>query len=276
MPYLDRGDARIFWDDEGDGDAVLLIMGLGYTSDMWYRVLPALSKRHRVLYFDNRGVGRTGVPPGPYSIETMAADAAAVVEASGEATAHVVGISLGGVIAQELALSRPEVTRSLVLISTHTGGEQSVLPEPEALSMIVDRSSMTPREAARVAVPFVYAAETDRALVDEDIDRRMRRPTSRVGYDNQLRGSIAYAGSHSRLPSLRVPTLVVHGTADRLVPPANAQVLADAIPNARVAMIEGAGHIILTDACDEVTGSLLGFFDSVGTSDRDFRAQSSG
>src|SRR5271157_4544854 len=111
MPFVENQGAKIYWDEQGQGAPVLLIMGLGYTSVMWYRTRPVLARRYRTLALDNRGVGRSDVPPGPYSIATMASDAAAVLDAAGIARAHVFGVSMGGMIAQEFALQYPAKTR---------------------------------------------------------------------------------------------------------------------------------------------------------------------
>ena len=104
MPYAESDGVKIYWEEHGSGPPLLLIMGLGYTLDMWNRALPALAERYRTIVFDNRGVGRSDVPPGPYSIQTMAADARAVMDAAGIDKAHVFGVSMGGMIAQEFAL----------------------------------------------------------------------------------------------------------------------------------------------------------------------------
>jgi pimeloyl-ACP methyl ester carboxylesterase len=270
---LSRDGARIWWESSGEGDPVLLIMGLGYPMSMWYRVVPALAASHRVITFDNRGAGRTGVPDGPYSIEQMADDAAAVLEAAlaagaarapaGESTERdqgsVVGISLGGVIALEMILRHPELVGRLALVSTHPGGAEGVAPEPEVLTMLTDRSKMSPLDAARVAVPVVYAPDTDPARIEEDIAVRMDQPTSRAGYDNQLQAVFGYPGTFSRLGSISVPVMVVHGTADRLVPVANARILAEAIPGCVLELLEGAGHILPTDRTDALNACLVRF-----------------
>lgn len=261
MPYLTREGARIWWEATGTGEPVLLIMGLGYPSDMWYRTVPALSG-FRAIRFDNRGVGRTGVPPGPYPIPLLADDAAAVLDAAGEASGHVVGISLGGIVAQELALAHPAAVRSLVLIATHPGGAQAVPLEPEVMALLSTRAGLPPREAAEASIPFVYAPDTDPERIREDIDVRMRRPVDPAGYLNQLQGAIDYPGSFGRLATLRAPTLVVHGALDRLVPPANAPLLAGAIPGARLLVIDGASHIVPTDRTAEFNAALVDFLRS--------------
>ncbi len=266
MPYAASQGARIFWEEEGSGEPVLLIMGLGYPAAMWYRILPYLTDRYRTIRFDNRGVGSTGVPPGPYSVEQMADDAAAVLDGAGEGAAHVVGASLGGVIAQELALRHPDRVHSLVLACTHCAGPEAVPPSPEALAMLTDRSSMTPADAAEAALPFVYAPATPRLRIDEDVAVRMRQPTEPRGYANQLEAAVAFGGTWSRLPSIAAPTLIVHGVTDRLIPPANGGILAERIPGSRLEMLEGASHVLLTDQTERTGRGLRDFLDAVSSS----------
>jgi len=261
VPYVNRGDARIFWEAEGEGDPVLFVMGLGYPAAMWYRMLPYVTDAYRAIRVDNRGVGATGVPPGPYSIEQMADDAAAVLEDAGEPSAHVVGASLGGFVAQELALRHPDLVRSLVLACTNCNGPHALLPSAEAIAMLGARAKMSPRDAAYAAVPFIYASSTDPAMIEEDIAVRMRQPTEPEGYALQLEAALSHAGTFERLPRIAVPTLVVHGSADRLVDPANAPVLAGRIPGARLVMVDGASHLLFTDRTDEVGRGLRAFLD---------------
>ena len=259
MPTLDRGDAQIWWEAEGEGPPLLLIQGLGYPSDMWWRLLPLLTPAYRTIRFDNRGVGRTGVPPGPYPVPVMAADALAVLDAAGEERAHVFGVSMGGFIAQEVAVTAPERVRSLILGCTGTGGEEMVAAEPAALEMVMARASMPPEQAAEVAIPFVYAKATPRSVIDEDFAVRLARPTSPEGYTNQVMGVTTWTGGAARLASLTMPTLVLHGTEDRLVNPANAEVLGRSIPGAQVRMIEGASHVFFSDQPEASAAAIVEF-----------------
>lgn len=258
MPTVDRDGATIWWEAEGSGPPVLLIMGLGYPGDMWYRLVARLAPRFRTIRFDNRGVGRTGVPAGPYPVAVMAADALAVLAAAGEPAAHVVGASMGGLIAQELAITAPERVRSLVLLCTHPGLPHATMPEPEALALVAARASMTPEEAAEASVPFVYAPGTPRPRIEEDFAVRAQLPTDPAGYAYQAAGSAPF-DRYDDLGRIVAPTLVVHGTDDRLVPAGNAKILADAIPGAQLALIEGASHILFTDQEEQVGDLLLGF-----------------
>src|SRR5437868_6273715 len=122
MPYAVNAGIHLYWEEYGSGPPVLLIMGLSFTHEMWFRVLPSLASQYRVIVFDNRGMGRSDVPRGPYSIPQMARDARAILQAAGISSAHVVGASMGGMIAQELALCFPDSVRRLVLACTTHGG----------------------------------------------------------------------------------------------------------------------------------------------------------
>jgi pimeloyl-ACP methyl ester carboxylesterase len=263
MPFVEGAEARVWWEEHGRGAPLLLIQGLGFPSSMWYRVLPGLAEAHRVLVFDNRGVGRTGVPAGPYPVEAMAGDAARVLDAAGVDRAHVLGISLGGLIAQELALSHTERLESLILAATHPGGPDTVLPPPDVLQLLYSRNDLSPEESIRATIPVAYADTTDPALIDEDVAARLRDPTSPDGYMNQLLGGMAYPGALARLRDLTVPTLCLHGTEDRLVPPANSETLAGAIPNARLEWVPGAAHMLFTDAPERFVKAIVDFTGAV-------------
>lgn len=263
MPSLDRHGARIHWRTSGHGSPVLLVQGLGYPSDANWRVVPGLAEQHSVIELDNRGVGRTDLAEtaaGELTIEQMAADAAAVIEAANLGPAHVAGFSMGGLIAQELALLRPDLVRSLVLGCTSPGGLAAVPFTPEIALHLAQLATLPARQAAEQSAPIVYSKDTPAARVLEDIDIRMARPTTRIGYLAQLTAIQRYAGAADRLGDLRPPVLVVHGSQDQLVPPANAQVLARAVPDAQVHLLPGAGHILMTDAPDELLAVILEFF----------------
>src|SRR3954447_32413 len=225
-------------------------MGLGMNATGWWRTVPVLAGAgFRVVAFDNRGVGRSSQPPGPYSVASMADDAVAVLDAAGIDRAHVYGISLGGMIAQEIALRRPERVDSLVLGATTPGGARAVTADEETLAFFRRRGEMTAEEAVWASVPYNYGPRTraERAqLIGEDIVQRLRYPIEPEPYMAQLAAALGH-DSHDRLTGIAAPTLVVHGEADRMVPPANAQLLAAASPGADLLMLPDAGHLYPTD-----------------------------
>jgi 3-oxoadipate enol-lactonase len=258
MAFVDNQGARIYWDEQGQGEPVLLIMGLGYPSAMWYRIRPALSARYRTIALDNRGAGRSDVPPGPYSIPQMASDAAAVLDAAGIESAHVFGVSMGGMIGQEFVLQYPRRVLSLILGCAAAGGPTAVRAEAEAIQMLMTGNKMSPEQAAEAAVPFIYDSTTPRERIDEDI--AIRRPwfPRPEAYTAQLQGILAWE-AYSRLSGIAAPTLVIHGESDRLVPPGNAKLIAERIPGAKLVMIPHASHLFLTDQTEVSHHAILQF-----------------
>jgi pimeloyl-ACP methyl ester carboxylesterase len=240
---------NLHYEISGRGVPVLLVMGLGMTADAWWRTTPVLADSYRVIAFDNRGVGRSDRPPGPYTLAQMAHDAVAVLDAAGVDRAHVYGISMGGMIAQEVALRYPGRVRALVLGATTAGGESAVAPDEQTLSFLRRRPSMPAEEGAWASVPYVYSARTRERhaeRIGEDVVRRLATPLDPAGYLGQL----AAASKHDcvgRLREVSAPTLVVHGLEDRLIPQANGRILADSIPGARLLLLEEAAHLYTTD-----------------------------
>jgi pimeloyl-ACP methyl ester carboxylesterase len=246
MAFIVNQGTKIYWDEAGHGDPLLLIMGLGYPSAAWYRTRPVLAKEYRTIALDNRGVGQSDMPQGPYPIPVMASDAAAVLDAAGVKRAHVFGISMGGMIAQEFALQYPERVRSLILGCTAAGGPNVVRADADATAMLTARGAMTREEAAEAAVPFIYHPSTPRRLIDEDMEIRRPWLAHPVAYMAQLQGILAWE-AYSRLSKIAAPTLVIHGESDRLIPAGNGKLIAEKIPGARLVMLSGASHIFPTD-----------------------------
>jgi 3-oxoadipate enol-lactonase len=258
MPFVENQGAKIYWDEQGQGQPVLLIMGLGYPSQMWYRTRPLLAERYRTIALDNRGVGRSDIPPGPYPIAVMASDAAAVLDAAGVDSAHVYGISMGGMIAQEFALQYPQRVRSLILGCTAAGSPNAVRAQPEVTELLMARGQMKPEEAAEAAIPFIYDAATPRQRIDEDLAVRRDWFPRPDAYLNQLMGILAWE-AYSRLDQIKARTLVIHGETDLLVPPGNGRLIAARIPNSKLVLIPHASHIFMTDQPEAAHRPLLAF-----------------
>jgi len=255
----------LHWESTGEGDPVLMIMGLGLSGGAWWRTVPVLSRSLRVITFDNRGVGRSRARLPSYTTEAMADDAASVLDAAGIERAHVYGFSLGGMVAQQLALRHPERVRSLVLGATHAGGPRAVRPGDDVIAFFRRRASMPPNEAARASVPFNYGPRCRREHPDriaEDVRQRLAHPFPERAYGAQMYAA-ALHNCYRRLGRLQAPALVVHGRHDRVVPIANAEILAERIPHAELRILEESGHLYSTEQ-PEVDENIARFFRGSG------------
>jgi pimeloyl-ACP methyl ester carboxylesterase len=187
----------------------------------------------------------------------MASDAAAVLDAAGEESAHVFGLSMGGMIAQEFALQYPQRVRSLILGCTAAGGPNAVRAEAEVNHVLTSRD-LTPEEMARAMRPYVYDSHTPIEKVEEDLELRRKWFPKPEGYAAQWQGILAWQ-SYDRLPQITAPTLVLHGESDRLVPPANGKLIAERIPGAEFVLLPHASHIFATDQPEATHNAVLKF-----------------
>ena len=262
MPYAENRGTKIYWEEQGVGEPLVLVMGLASTLEMWHRTAPVLAQHFRTIVFDNRGVGRSDVPAPGYPLRDMADDLKAVMDAAGVSTAHLFGISMGGMIAQEFTLAYPDRVRSLILGCTNFGGREVEPAAPHVLAILKARGEMSPLEAARAMVPHIYSKNTDREIVEEDIYIRIKWFPSPQGYYGQL-GAILAWESRTRLPQVSVPTLVLHGDTDELVPPANGRMIAGLIPNSELHILPQASHIFMTDQPDLTHRLILEFLEKL-------------
>jgi pimeloyl-ACP methyl ester carboxylesterase len=270
MPYAISGGSRIWWEEEGEGEPLLMIMGLSFSLAMW-RDLRAIMARHfRAIVFDNRGVGKSDVPLRPWSMGTMACDAAAVLDAAGVETAHVIGVSMGGMIAQELALRYPSRVRKLILACTQCGGTRSVRPDFEVYRTFA-RPFSSHEQRARAFVPLLYSTDTPAERVAQDRATLLANRAPLRGSIYQIAAILTWK-CYDGLPRIASPTLVIHGERDRLVPVENGRLIAERIPGARFVELPGAGHIFPTDqperTVEELLRFLLGDGEALGQLDR--------
>jgi pimeloyl-ACP methyl ester carboxylesterase len=233
-------------------------MGIGASTVWWWRSRPVLAARYRTIALDNRGAGRSDVPPGPYSVALMACDAAAVLNAAGVERAHVLGVSMGGMIAQEFALQYPERVLSLVLGCTAAGGPKAVRADAQAVQVLTARSAMTPEEAESAMVPFMYDPGTPRERIEEDFEKKRPWYPTPQGYGAQLQSVFTWQ-SYDRLLQITAPTLVIHGQNDKLVPAGNGELIASRIPGAELVLIPNANLLFTTDQPEASHAAVLGF-----------------
>jgi pimeloyl-ACP methyl ester carboxylesterase len=221
------------------------------TADGWWATVPVLARSFRVITFDNRDTGASSRLPWPYTVAHMARDAVAVLDAADEQQAHVYGISLGSLVAQEVALRHPDRVQALVLGASSAGGFAAYKPAPSsfAQTFLVRAGAMGPEEAEWAAVPYTYADKTRRLHPERivaDIGHRAGSPPEPVTYLHQA-GAVAAHDAYDRLNQIAAPTLVVHGEQDVFVPPANALVLAERIPGAQLRLWPDAAHMYTVD-----------------------------
>ncbi|WP_209123737.1 alpha/beta fold hydrolase [Alkalihalobacillus sp. BA299] len=263
MPTTHSNGCEIYYEVHGQGEPLLLIMGLSHNSLSWFRTLPELAKHYKVIIFDNRGCGKSDKPNTPYSIELMADDARSVLDAAEVEAAHVYGISMGGMIAQRLTLQYPDRVKSLILGCTTAGGPNHVQPSMEVSMQMMARanSPASPEELAWDSAPILYSSsfiEANRVVIAEDIKKRIEIPTPPNGYMLQLQACLAH-NTDEELSNINVPTLVIHGNADVLVPYENGVNLANKIKNAQFLTVPGAGHLYVSEATDLVNRKVLNF-----------------
>jgi pimeloyl-ACP methyl ester carboxylesterase len=231
---------RIAWEERGSGHPLLLVQGLGYARWSWEPVVGPLAERHRVLFFDNRGIGESDKPAGPYTARQMADDASQVLDEAGADAAHVVGASLGGMIAQELAVLAPERVAKLVLCCTHPGVPYGLpMPEP-SVRLFREAATLAPEVALRRFVDNALGDDPPAGVADELYRRRLENPLDPAGWQAQAAAGAGFLGVEQPIGH---ETLIVTGTADNVVDPRNSDVLAERIPGSRVERLDGRGHL---------------------------------
>jgi 3-oxoadipate enol-lactonase len=256
-------DAEIAWSSIGDGpNTVVMIMGLGGWSGDWGTYFPTqLAKDVRVVLFDNRGTGTSSRAPGPYTLGLLARDAVAVIDQVAGGRAHVLGISMGGMVAQHLALDHPRQVDKLVLVSTHCGGARALLPLPHVIPSLFPTPGTPADVIVRTRLAAIAApgwAEKNPEVLEERLQSSLRSPTPVRTYRAQI-DAIMRSDRYPRLDEIDAPTLVVHGDADALVPYANGELLARRIPDAKLHTLRGVGHLPMWEAPDETARVIVDF-----------------
>jgi pimeloyl-ACP methyl ester carboxylesterase len=251
---------RIAWERRGAGAPVVLVHGLGYARWGWEPVADLLAERFEVVLLDNRGIGESDAPPGPYAVADLTGDVLGVMDAAGLERAHVVGTSLGGMVAQELALTAPERVLRLVLVCTSPGGANAVPMPEQTVRLLAEAPALEPAVALRRFVENALAPDAPEKLVERILGHRIRTAQPLEAWLAQAAAGAAF-DAWSRLPDLAAPTLVLHGTADRVIDVGNADLLVERIPGARLELFPGCGHLLYWEQPArfvEVVGEFLG------------------
>lgn len=255
MAQVQAGDVKLYYEVHGSGEPLLMIMGLGSSSATWNPILVTeLSRRFQTIVYDNRGTGQSDKPAIPYSLEMFASDAIALLDALKIERSHVFGVSMGGMIAQELALGHPSRLQTLTLGCTTCGGKHAVPPPPESLKILTaPRDGASNEEIIRRSWPLAYPREyieRHRAELEAAIPRLLAHPTPPSAYKRHLDATYGLK-TYDRLPSINTPTLVITGEGDVLIPARNSEIIAERIPGARYHVVPDAGHAFFNQNPDE-------------------------
>jgi pimeloyl-ACP methyl ester carboxylesterase len=235
---------KLHVEEQGRGEPLLLVEGLGQSMSAWREQVPVFARQFRTIAFDTRGTGSSPVPDEPYEIPDLAEDAARIL---GGRAAHVVALSMGGYVALTLALARPELVRSLVLVGTGAGGPERV-PRPDRVREAFAAAQGLPlEEYGRATMPYTFSAgwtERNPARFEEILRARLEHPTPYETIDMHMTACYRYYDEGCEVERVDAPALVVHGDEDLIVPVENGRVLARRLPNARYVELPGRGHNI--------------------------------
>lgn len=262
MPNVKLPDGlQLHYEVRGEGPPLLMVMGWRANLDWWPKaLLERLEKRHRLILFDNRGAGRTGDPGGLFSIAQMADDAAALLEALAVGRAHVMGVSMGGMIAQELAARHPDKVERLVLASTHAGGPRGLRPN-RAMLRAWGKVARTRWGLERRLSYLLFSKDVHTA--DPELWRSFSGVVNgaRISEWASLKQFLAISrhAAHKRLHAIRAPTLVIAGEGDLMVDPAHSRLLARRIGGARLELLPDAGHALLHEHASKIDRLLAEF-----------------
>ena len=276
MPKVKVNDIQVYYEVKGKGFPLVMIMGLGGNLEAWNpRMVEELSKHFKLVPFDNRGAGRTEISKREYTIRLFADDTAGLLKALGISKAHVLGISVGGMIAQELAINYPEKVSKLILCSTSS--QPSYSKEGSRVLEAMSQSSI--EELTKLILSFPFTLDYPQDLLKQNpvvvfgqtsefvkenpdlakllLQQGTKHPTSQEGFRHQYDAVLGF-NTQARLQQIKVPTLVLHGRKDRLVPPENGSILAKAMPNAKLVFFEKSAHG-LVEEIEKVTNVIKEF-----------------
>jgi len=256
-------DINVCYDVKGKGFPLVMITGLSGNMDSWDpRLIAGLSEKYSTVLFDNRGAGRTDAPKINYTIKMFADDTVRLMDNLKIKKAHIFGISMGGMIAQELTLNYPQKVEKLVLCSTHCGVSKSVPASPKVLSVLI---SMTAGAKSEDIIRNMFSIAFTEDFIKNNPDyirsateRAMIAPITSDAFRRQLMATSVW-DAYTRLPMIKAPTLVMAGKKDILIPPENAKILADRIPRANLVYFEKSGHSLYPHEPEKMLATLLEF-----------------
>lgn len=265
MPIVHTDHIELYYEIQGAGTPLVLLAGLGYPGWQWHKMAPLLAPHCQVILPDNRGVGRSSKPPGPYTAAMLAADTIGLLDALDIEQAVILGHSMGGFVAQALALEYPQRVSKLILAATNFGGPRHVPITPAAMAVLTDTTGdpLTRLRNGIIVSTTPGFADAHPEIVAEWLAWRAANPLDPVGYQAQLAIGLGLLQQESafdqRLPAITAPTLILFGAHDAVVPPANAALLAQQIPHSRVHILPDAGHFFPLETPEEAARVVVEF-----------------
>ena len=265
MPFADSGGVKIYYEVVGQGDPLVLIQGYGHHLLHWGTLPSEFAKlQYQVILIDNRGVGRSDKPDAPVTIAVMADDVCKVLDALSIKRASVFGVSMGGMIAQEFALNHADRLANLVLGCTFCGGSHSVSPTPEGAKILFDYNylkSMTSEQRSREIFRFFCSDE----FIESNPEAlkyyhavTTQYPTPTYVFVRQAE-AVSKFDTWERLPNIKSPAMIIHGTSDQIIPFKNSEILEERIPGAELTLLQDKLHYFYIEAMDSTRIFVHGF-----------------
>lgn len=261
MPNATVNGVNLYYEEHGQGPPLVMVQGLGYSSRFWYKQIPELEKSFRLIVYDNRDVGKSEKVDENYEIKDMAEDCKGIIDHLGLQDVHLLGLSLGGYIAQQFALSYPEVVDKLVLVSTHYGGPEYLQATGDLWKEILDVEGLSLGEVYRKG--FKYSVAEDFFTDEEDqIEKLVKMRVDEAQPPDAFQRQFQ-AGSNfdlqQKVKGIQAETLVLAGNQDRVVPPEFAEKLCDTIPSCELKTVDGSGHLIHLEKPAKLNSLILDF-----------------
>ena len=270
MPYEKvQENVELYYEVHGSDEAppIVLLEGWGYSIWMWFRQIPALKEKFRCIVFDNRGVGKSSKPDFPYTMKMFADDTTNLMKALGIQKAHILGISMGGYIAQQIAISYPEMVKSLILVSTSFGGPNAVpsTDRTQAMMFAIPTETLSEEQAMNMRYSVIFSDQfrDENKLLIKQIQRwREQIPQPLKARGNQAAAATSF-DAEDEVKGIKVPTLIMHGDSDLVVPPGNAELLAKNIPSSKLILFKGGPHLSFIEHYESFNEQVMKFIDEV-------------
>lgn len=262
MPYQTVNGIKIYYEEQGKGEPLIFINGLAFPMDLWFAQIQELSKDFRVIALDNRGIGQSDKPDEEYSLAMMASDTVGLLKALDIAKAHVVGLSMGGFISQEIALSYPDMVNRLILVATGMGGARAAkLGKPFWEKAAAAIAGKTPDQVYRIDMTLMTApgfVEKHPDILDQSVQLRMKNPQPLHAFLRQFAAASVF-DINDRAQNISQPTMIILGNEDPIFPIPLAEDYKKALPGAKMIIYDNCGHAILLEQPDRLSHDIREF-----------------